>query len=330
MTQGNRYLGELDLPSALGPLVECVPNISEGRDSAVIADLIEEIARTGAKVLHVDSSFDAHRSVLTFVGSPQKVQDAAVRLCLAAERLIDMRNHRGAHPRLGAVDVLPFIPLSQYSLEDCSALAATVGRHVAEALAVPVFLYGAAARVAERENLATIRRGGYESLAKRLANARWQPDFGPATPHSQFGALVVGSRNILIAYNVNLDSTDLAIASEIASRLRQKSEHLRALGWSMPEYGCVQVSMNLLDFRAFGLFEAFRACELEAKKFGVSLRGSELVGLLPRQALRDAGGRFSPGDSLAQQEAIAVEALGLASVTPFVPEERVLEELLCE
>src|SRR5690606_26439281 len=241
------------------------------------------------RVLHVDRGADAHRTVFTFAGPPEAVGDAAIGLAHAVARTVDMRRHHGAHPRIGALDVCPFVPVHGVTLARCAALARRVGATIAHDLDLPVYLYEAAAFRGDRRSLAALRRGGYEGLAARLGDDPWRPDFGPARASPTLGAAVVGARSFLVAWNVSLETTDVGIAQRIAARLRtsgtaprgagepqrasggRRLAAVRALGWSMPQYGCVQVSMNLLDVGVTPLHVAFAAAREEAAREGVSV-----------------------------------------------------------
>lgn len=327
------------------PIVECVPNVSEGRDPAVLAACRAAIeAGTRVHLLHEDVGPDAHRTVFTFAGAPEAVGDAAVRLAHVVARTIDMRRHEGAHPRVGALDVCPFVPVRDVTLARCAALARRVASTIAHDLDVPVYLYEAAAFRDDRRSLPALRRGGYEGLAARLPGTAWTPDFGPARVHPIMGAAIVGARTYLVAWNVSLDTTDIGVAQRIAARVRAAGASVapegrvrtgtgrlaavRAIGWSMPAYGCVQVSMNLLDVRVTPLHVAFAAVRDEAAREGVAVLGSELIGLVPAAALVDAGRALagSPDDDTAM--AAAVQALGLECHGPFSLDERVLERRL--
>ena len=303
-------------------LIECVPNFSEGRRTWIIDELVSVSGSSGAKVLHVDSNADANRTVLTIVGTASEVSKAVIALCDAAYAKIDMCQHSGVHPRIGAVDVCPLIPLHGYTIANCVQIAEDLGKIVGERLKVPVFLYGKAARSEDRASLAHIRRGEYEGLATKLADAKWLPDFGPVEANPRFGAMAIGVRGILIAYNINLSVDDLAIAKKIAARMRKVSPAVKAIAWYMQDYGFVQVSLNLLDYRSFGLFEAYQACSEFAEELEVSVEGSELIGMVPKEALdRAASGVQGGVDD-------AIEFLGLSSVKTFNKNERVLESVL--
>ncbi len=292
-------------------LVECVPNISEGRDSEIISKITSAVTNSGANVLHVDSSVEANRTVITFAGEIECVAAGAFSLVKKASELIDMQQHSGVHPRMGAVDVCPFVPLSGTSLETCVKMAETLGARVAEELKIPVYLYESAAKEEKRWNLANVRRGEYEGLATKLNDPDWQPDFGVGLRNDKFGALITGARDFLIAYNVNISGGDVGAAKKIAARIREKGNKRRlkgvkAIGWQVGEQ--VQVAMNLVDFRTTGLFEVYKACQEEAADFDLEVTGSELIGLIPEAALT-----HEP------------EELGLVG---FKEEERVVEALL--
>ena len=328
-------------------LVECVPNVSEGRDSAVIAALSAAITTVPAvRLLHVDAGVDAHRTVFTFVGPPEQVGDAALALAHATAALVDMRKQSGAHPRLGALDVCPFVPVRGASLARCALLARRVASAMAHDLQAPVYLYEAAAFAPSRRALPRLRAGEYEGLAARLADPAFSPDFGPARVHPTLGAIIVGARPFLVALNLSLDTGDVTIARAIAGRVRESGEivttadgarkrrpgllrAVRAVGWAMPTYGHAQVSLNLLDVDTTPMHLAYQAVSEQALARGVRVIGSELIGLVPLAALR-AAGRHALGDEAfrASDEALvdaAVDYLGLRVVHPFDPHERVLE-----
>lgn len=332
--------------AASDALVECVPNVSEGRDPDVIAALAAAITSvSGVRLLHVDAGADAHRTVFTFVGEPEPAGDAAIALAAAVARLIDMRAQRGAHPRLGALDVCPFVPVRGVSMARCVGLARRVASTIAHDHDVPAFLYEEAAWDRRRAALPTLRRGEYEGLPERLADPEFVPDFGPARRHPSLGAVIVGARPFLIAWNLALDTTDVGVAQAIAARVRASGamvqEHgarfrrpgrlpaVRAVGWSMPSYGHAQVSLNVLDHTVTPLHVAWQVVGEEARGLGARVIGSELIGLVPLDALRAAGrvalagARGEPDD--AALVAAAVGLLGLDVVRPFAPRERVLE-----
>ena len=273
-------------------LIECVPNFSEGRRQEVINSIADAIRSTpGVTLLDVESNPDHNRSVISFVGESGPVKQAALAASGKAIELIDLTKHEGEHPRMGAVDVVPFVPLSGATMDDCIALANDFGREFAERFHVPVFLYEEAASMPERRNLADVRAGEFEGLRDKIGrDPTKKPDFGPDKIHATAGATAVGAREILIAYNVNLGTNDLAIAKKIAHQLRAKDgglTYVKALGFELKERGIVQVSMNLTDYHKSQLFKAEELVELFAKRYGVPVAGSEIVGLVPMDALVD-------------------------------------------
>lgn len=289
----------------MGPLVlECVPNVSEGRDRRVIHALAGAV-RSVAEVRLVDihSDPDHHRSVFTFLGPPPAVEEAALALARATARAIDMRAHQGVHPRIGALDVLPFVPLRGISMAEAVAIAHRVGQTLGARLDLPVYFYGEAALSPERRSLALIRRGEYEGLPGRLRDPAWRPDAGPARFNPRSGATAVGARGILVAFNVWLEGHDLEAARAIARTVRESSGGLpgvQAMGVALAREGIVQVSLNLLDYRRTSLPRLFERVREEAARRGLSVRRSELVGLAPREAFEGA----SP------------ESVGLTDFTP--------------
>ncbi len=341
-------------------LIECVPNFSEGRDPAVIDALTRRIAAVaGATVLHVDRGYDTNRTVVTIAGAPEAVCEAAFQGIQAAQELIDMRRHAGAHPRMGATDVCPLVPISGISLEECAALARQLGERVGRELGIPVYLYEAAQPDPARKNLAVIRAGEYEGLAEKMRKPEWKPDFGPAAFNARSGATVIGARGFLVAFNVNLNTTSTRRANAVAFDVREAGrpkregnpltgkvvthadgspvmepgtlKAVKAIGWYIPEYGVAQVSMNLTDLDVTPLHVAFdEVCRAAAAR-GLRVTGSELVGLVPRSALLAAGRHYlrqqerSLGVAEAELIKIAVKSLGLGELAPFKPEERVIE-----
>ncbi len=269
------------------PLIECVPNVSEGRRADVIAALAEAIASPGIHVLDRSSDPSHNRSVYTFAGEPEAIRDAVLRLFSAAIAAIDLRTHDGIHPRMGAVDVVPFVPLAEATMAECVALAKETSVLVAEQFGVPVFLYEEAAATDDRRSLADIRRGGVNGVALRMTHEAWRPDFGPAQPHPSAGAVAIGARPILIAYNVNLASNRLGVARRIASAIRASNgglPHVKALGMQL-DHGVVQVSMNLTNYKETSMATVFDAVTREAAVDGVRVLESEIVGLVPADAL---------------------------------------------
>ena len=273
-------------------ILECVPNVSEGRDRRLIdalADAIRSVAGVRLADIHADP--DHHRSVFTFLGAPAAVEAAACALAEVALRAIDMRTHRGIHPRIGALDVLPFVPLREMSMAEAVAIAHRVGRTLGTRFELPIFFYAEAALSPERRSLPWIRRGEYEGLARRLADPAWKPDAGPARFNPRSGATAVGARGIFVAFNVWLDSNDLDAARAIARAVRASSGGLpavQAMGVPLARHGIVQVSLNLLDYRRTSLPRVFERVRSEAALRGISVRRSELVGLAPRDAFEGA------------------------------------------
>lgn len=270
-------------------LVECVPNVSEGRDKEAIAAMVEAISSIPrVRLLDVQSDPDHNRSVFTFVGEPEGVAAAVYRLFEAALPRIDLRVHRGQHPRMGAVDVVPFVPVRGVTMADCVALAKSVGKEIWERFRVPVYLYAEAAIRPERQDLSEIRKGEFEGFFQKIKDPKWAPDFGEPTVHPKAGVTAVGAREFLVAFNVNLGTTDLRIAQEIAKAVRFSSGGLRyvkALGMELKERGIVQVSMNLTNFRKTPLPRVLELVRREAQRFGVPVIGTEIVGLIPEEAL---------------------------------------------
>jgi len=281
----------------MSALVECVPNFSEGRDVAKVDAIVSAItAVDGVVLLDREMDADHHRSVITFVAPKDVVGEAAFRGVAKAVELIDLNVHQGEHPRIGAADVVPFIPLEGATLDECAAIARQVGERLWKQLGVPVYLYEAAAARPERKNLETIRKGQYEGLRAEVGSnpERW-PDFGDARLHPTAGATVVGARKFLIAYNVNLDTPDVAIAKQIAKNIRASSGGLpcvKAMGVELKARGMAQVSMNLTDFETTSVTTAFEAVRQEATALGVSVVGSEIIGLIPKRALEDVAATY--------------------------------------
>ena len=347
-------------------IIECVPNFSEGRDPAVIKQITDEIERVkGVSLLDVDPGEATHRTVVTFVGEPEPVMEAAFRAVRKAGQVIDMRQHHGAHPRMGATDVLPLIPVSGITLEECAQLARTLARRIADELRIPTYCYEAAAQIPERKNLAVCREGEYEALAEKLTTPGKEPDFG-ARPMdddiARTGATAVGARDFLIAVNFNLNSTSTRRANAIAFDVREKGRPKRegglltgkplkdadgnpimlpgtlkgtkAIGWFIDEYGIAQVSMNITDIRQTPLHVAFDEVCRCAQNRGIRVTGTEIVGLIPKSTLIDAGRYFlekqqrSTGIPEKDIIDIAIHSLGLSDLRPFRPEEKVIEMLL--
>lgn len=277
-------------------IIECVPNISEGKDAAAVAAIADAVrAVPGVRLLDVQSDATHHRSVLTFAGDRGPLLEAVLALFAATLTRVDLRRHHGEHPRLGAVDVVPFVPIAGATMADCVALAREAGAAVADRFGVPVFLYEDAAATPARRNLEDIRRGEFEGLAAKLAAPEWQPDFGPAAPHVSAGASVIGARMPLIAYNINLATDRLDVAKKIASAIRMSSggfRFVKAMGLRLEDRGIVQVSMNLTNFEKTPIFRVFDTVKREAARYGVAVLESEVVGLVPAAALVQAAEHY--------------------------------------
>jgi glutamate formiminotransferase/formiminotetrahydrofolate cyclodeaminase len=338
-------------------LIECVPNFSEGRDRGIIDAITSEISSTaGAKLLDVDPGAATNRTVVTFAGPPEAVEDAAFRAIRRAAELIDMSRHHGEHPRMGATDVCPFVPMQGATLADCVELARRVGRRVGEELGIPVYLYGAAASRPERRRLPDIREGEYEGLAHKLARPEFAPDFGPAAFHARSGATAIGAREFLIAWNVNLNTRDKRIAARIAAELRETGKperdargeivrdaggkavylpgrfsELQGGGWYIAEYGRAQLTFNVMNPEVAPLHEVFDAALAEAARQGVIVTGSQIVGLVPLGAILAAGDHYlarqgrTTGVPEAERVHTAVLSLGLDDLAPFDPADKILE-----
>ena len=339
------------------PIVECVPNFSEGRNRAVIDQITRAITSVdGAILLDVDPGQATNRTVVTFVGEPDAVVEAAFQAIKTASQVIDMRQHTGAHARMGATDVCPFVPVSGITMEECAELARRLGKRVGEELGIPVYLYEYAASRPERRNLADIRKGEYEGLREKLRDPEWAPDFGPAEFQPRSGATVIGARRFLIAYNVNLNTRDRKLAHDIALDVREagrakRDEHgvivrdengkaikvpgrlkaVKGVGWFIAEYDRAQVSMNLVDHHTTPPHVVFDVIEEEARKRGLRVTGSELVGLIPLDAMIAAGRHYlrkqgrSTGIPERQIVETAIQSLGLREISPFDPDEKIIE-----
>jgi len=341
-------------------LIECVPNFSEGRDLHVIRQITDAIESVeDVSLLDVDPGASTNRTVVTFVGSPKAVTEAAFRGIKKAAELIDMRKHKGAHPRMGATDVCPFIPVSNVSWEEAIACANRLAKRVGDELNIPVYLYEKAAKDTARSNLSIIRAGEYEGFFEKIKQPEWKPDFGPALFNEKSGATVIGARDFLVAYNVNLNTKAVRRANSVAFDVREQGriktvddtpsgkpvldkngepvrvpgmlKHVKAIGWFVKEYGIAQVSMNLTNIEETPLHLAFDACVEAAAKRGLRVTGSEIVGMVPKKCLVDGGRyflrkqRWSQGASEEELIDIAVRSMGLSELKPFDPKEKVIE-----
>ncbi len=338
-------------------IVECVPNFSEGRDRAVIDAIAHALGSVaGARVLDVDPGAATNRTVMTLVGTPEAVLEAAFQGIRTAQQLIDMRKHTGAHARIGATDVCPFIPVSGVDMAECAELARRLGQRVGKELGIAVYFYEASASTPARRNLADVRAGEYEGLEAKLADPAWKPDCGPTQFNPKSGATVIGARPFLIAFNVNLNSRAKKLATEVANAIREQGKpqrsadgkllkdaqgrtlytpgrlkSVKAVGWFIEEYGRAQVSVNVTDFNVAGLEAVLDAADEEARAIGARVTGSELVGLVPLAALLQAGRHYlrrqgqCTGQSDARLVEVAVQSLGLSELKPFVPEQAIIE-----
>src|SRR2546421_4323365 len=341
-------------------LIECVPNFSEGRDEKIIRQITDAIKSTdGVSLLDVDPGATTNRPLVTFVGNPDAAVEAAFRGIQKAAELIDMRKHKGAHPRMGATDVCPFIPVSNVSWEEAIECAQKLGKRVGEELKIPVYLYEKAAKDKSRSNLARIRAGEYEGFAEKIKQPEWKPDFGPAKLNEKAGATAIGAREFLVAYNVNLNTKSVRRANSVAFDVREQGrfktedgtptgkkvldskgdpvreagmlKHVKAIGWFVKEYGIAQVSMNLTNIEETPLHVAFDACVEAASNRGLRVTGSEIVGMVPKKCLIDAGRyflrkqRWSEGVSEEELIDIAIRSMGLSELKPFDPNEKVIE-----
>lgn len=336
----------------MNKVIECVPNFSEGRNPEVINAIAREIESvSGVKLLDIDQGYAANRTVFTFAGEPEKVKEAAKRAIRKATELIDMTKHKGEHPRIGACDVVPFVPLTGVTMEECVQIAHEVGKWIADELGVPVYMYEEAATKPERKSLPNIRKGEYEGLPEKLKDPEWKPDYGEPVFNPKSGAYVVGAREFLIAYNVNLNTKDKKLANNIAKRIREngytvtneKGEkiqvpgllpYVRAIGWYIDEYGIAQISINLVNYKKTPLWKVFETCVEEASKEGVRVTGSEIVGLVPKDALLEAGRYYlkkqGKNTGIPEKEIIhiAIKSLGLNDVQRFEPEKKIIEYLI--
>ena len=278
----------------MSKLVECVPNFSEGRRPEVIEAIAEEVRQVAnVKLLDVKADPSHNRVVVTFVGEPQAVKQAAFNCCKRAAELIDMEKHHGEHPRIGATDVIPFIPVKNVSMEECAQLADELAQEIAAKLNIPVYLYEEAAKIPGRKALPDIRKGQYEGLKTEISKPERRPDYGPAQLHPTAGATVVGARQFLIAYNINLDTSDVNIAKKIANSIREAKggyKYVRAMGVTVQigDRDIAQVTINMVNYQGTPLFRVFETVKSEATRYGVNVLGSEIIGLTPMQALLDA------------------------------------------
>ncbi len=336
-------------------IIECVPNFSEGKNQLTFDAMKDSIRNiNGVKLLNFEPDGDYNRVVVTMAGNPEGILQGALEMSFVAAERIDMTKHKGEHPRLGAIDVVPFVPIKNTNMEECSTIANEYGRILSEKLNIPVYLYEESAKSPNRKNLADIRKGEYEGLQHKLTLPEWKPDYGDGSFNPKLGGTVTGARFFLIAYNVNIASKDVSYSKEIAEVLRESGRnkkdasgnivkidgkpvkepgrlrYVKGMGVSLEKYGITQVSMNLTNYVVTPLHVAFEEAKKEAQRLGVEVKGSEIVGLVPLEALLSAGhfyanGKYQDEKSLVE---LAIESLGLSELSPFVPEEKIIDYLL--
>ena len=335
-------------------VIECVPNFSEGRDMNIIRQITDAIETVdGVKLLNVDPGKATNRTVVTFVGDEESIVEAAYRAITKAAELIDMSKHRGEHPRFGATDVCPFIPIANATMDDCISCAKKLGERVGKNLGIPVYLYEFAASALHRKNLASVRAGEYEGIKDKIHLPDWKPDFGPSEWNIRSGNIAIGARKILIAYNANLNTTSTRRANSVAFDVREQGRKVKnekgedvlqpgackavkGIGWFIEEYGVAQVSMNLVDIDVTPIHIAFDECVKSAYNRGMRVTGSELIGLIPLQSMLDAGKYFlekqqrSTGVSESELIKIAIKSMSLDELTPFDPQKRIIEYMLTD
>ncbi len=341
--------------SAKPKIIECVPNFSEGKDEKTFTAIKDAIKNTAnVKLLSLEPDADYNRVVVTMAGNEEGILNGAVNACKAAAELIDMRNHKGEHPRLGAIDVVPFVPVSNVTTEECVRISEHFGEIISRELNVPVYLYESAARKPERKNLSSIRQGEYEGLKDKLNDPAWSPEFGTPVFNPKLGAIVTGSRFFLIAYNVNISSTDVKYAKEIAEILRESGyskrdengnlikvdgkavkvpgrlKEFKGMGVSLEKYNCTQVSINLTNYNVTPMHVAFEEVKKEAARLGVEVNGSEIVGLVPLEAMLQAGRFYTNGKETNEKRLVeeAINNLGLSTLNTFKPEEKIIEYMI--
>lgn len=336
-------------------IIECVPNFSEGKNPETFEAIKAAINSTpDVKLLSLEPNADYNRVVVTFAGNENGILNGAVNACIAASQHIDMRNHKGGHPRIGAIDVVPFIPIANATTEECVKISERFADIISKKISVPVYLYEYAARKSERKSLPAIRQGEYEGLEQKLKDPNWLPDYGDPVFNPKLGAIVTGSRFFLIAYNVNIDSTDIKFAKEIGEVLRESGyskrdetgniikidgkpvkipgrlKEVKGMGVALEKYNLTQVSMNLTNYNVTPMHVAFEEVKKEADRLGVKIKGSEIVGLVPLQSMLEAG-KFYAGNNETEEKILvdaAIENLGLSSLNPFKPEEKIIEYMI--
>ncbi len=334
-------------------ILECVPNISEGKNQTIINSIANQVKNTqGVKLLHIDSGLDTNRTVITFAGEPNQVVEAAFLIIKKAAELIDMSKQKGKHPRFGATDVCPLVPISGISMEEVKALAHNLSMRVANGLNIPVYAYEQSAKTSNRQSLANCRKGEYEGLKEKLLDPEWKPDYGPTDFNvaKKTGAVAIGARNLLVAYNINLNTTSAEIANKISAEVRESGKiqkinnktvripgslkYVKAIGWYIKEFGCAQVSMNLTNINETPIYIVFEEIRKKAIEKGVKVTGSELIGLIPLKSLTQAGNYYLQKSrkkkTFSEKEMIdsAIKELGLNDLKPFHPDKRIIEYCL--
>jgi glutamate formiminotransferase/formiminotetrahydrofolate cyclodeaminase len=345
----------MSVNSGKSKIIECVPNFSEGKDENTFNEIRVAISQTeNVKLLSLEPDADYNRVVVTIAGNEEGILNGAVNACKAAARFIDMTKHKGEHPRLGAIDVVPFVPIANVTTEECVRISEQFAEIISRELSVPVYLYESAARKPERKSLSNIRQGEYEGLQEKLKNPNWAPEYGTASFNPRLGAIVTGSRFFLIAYNVNIKSTDVKYAKEIAEVLRESGyakrdengnvikidgktlkvpgrlKDFKGMGVLLEKYNCTQVSINLTNYNITPMHIAFEEVKKEAARLGVEVNGSEIVGLVPLEAMLHAGKYYSDGRESEERKLVqaAIENLGLNMLNPFKPEEKIIEYMI--
>ncbi|MEW5842043.1 MAG: glutamate formimidoyltransferase [Bacteroidota bacterium] len=336
-------------------IIECVPNFSEGRNQETFEAIKESVAKVeNAKLLSLEPDADYNRVVVTLAGDEEGILNATLSACREAAQNIDMRRHKGEHPRLGAIDVVPFVPVANVTTEECVKISEKFAELISKELKVPVYLYENAARKADRKSLSSIRQGEYEGLEAKLSDPNWAPDYGEAVFNPKLGAIVTGSRFFLIAYNVNIKSNDVKYSKEIGEILRESGyakrdekgnvikvdgktvkvpgrlKEVKGMGVALEKYNITQVSMNLTNYNVTPMHVAFEEVKKEAARLGVEINGSEIVGLVPLESMLQAGRFYSDGKETDEKKLVglAIEKLGLSALHPFKPEEKIIEYLL--
>lgn len=324
-------------------IIEAVPNFSEGRDKNIIDEIANSIKSVkGVHLLHVDIGESANRTVMTFAGEPEKVSEAAFRSVKRASELIDMSKHKGTHPRIGAVDVLPLVPISGITMDECVVLSEKLGQRIGVELSLPVYCYEYSAKYDWRKRLEQIRHGEYEGLASKIIQPEWKPDYGPSTFNSRFGIAILGARQFLLAYNINLQTQDVTIAKHIAAQIRESGsivngvrktgllKSVKAIGWFVSEYQCAQVSTNLVDLSQTSVFTVYETVKKLAQQSGVKVTGSEIIGLAPLFALTEAGKFYMKNEKYSENELIstAISRLGLNDYRKFNSDLHIIERVI--